>query len=117
SEPHVTPKIQSFSDFWPDYVGAHKSPRNRAIPYGGTTCAVGCVVAGIVTQTPWLLLAAPVVGYGPAWFGHFVIEGNKPATFGYARYSLLGDFKMLGLALRRRMGAEVERTAGKPAQA
>jgi hypothetical protein len=102
-----TPQIHSFEDFWPYYVKAHKHPANRALHYVGTSCAVACALTGALTLNPWLLLAAPVIGYGPAWVGHFFIEGNKPATFGYARYSLLGDFKMLGLALRGKMADEV----------
>ncbi|GAB5037172.1 Hypothetical protein NocV09_06500040 [Nannochloropsis oceanica] len=33
-------------------------------------------------------------GYACAWVGHFVIEGNKPATFTYAVFSFIGDFRM-----------------------
>jgi hypothetical protein len=44
-----------------------------------------------------MLAAAPVVAYGMAWFSHFVIEGNKPATFGHPAWSLRGDWKMLGM--------------------
>jgi hypothetical protein len=47
------------------------------------------------------------MGYGPAWFGHFVLERNRPATFDYFLYSLRGDFVMLGCAVRRRMGSEL----------
>lgn len=106
------PQIESFADFWPYYVGAHRKPLNRAFHYVGTSCAIGCVAAGIVTLNPLWFLAAPVVGYGPAWIGHYVIEGNRPATFGHARYSLLGDFKMLSLALRGRMDDELTRLFG-----
>lgn len=35
----------------------------------------------------------------------------RPATFGYAGYSLLADFKMLGHALRGRMSDEMKRSA------
>jgi hypothetical protein len=35
-----------------------------------------------------------VVAYGFAWVGHFFFEKNKPATFIYPSYSLLGDFRM-----------------------
>jgi hypothetical protein len=109
-----SPRIDSFADFWPHYVGAHRKPANRALHYVGTTCALGCIAGAVITQTPLLLLAAPVVGYGPAWIGHFVLEGNRPATFGYARYSLMADFKMLSLALQGKMAAEVTRLFGSP---
>ncbi len=42
----------------------------------------------------WPALLVLVLGYGFAWIGHFGFEKNKPATFLYPTYSLLGDFKM-----------------------
>ena len=51
----------------------------------------------------------PVSGYGFAWYSHFFIEKNRPATFNYPLWSLLGDFKMFGLMCRGRMDAEVKR--------
>lgn len=41
----------------------------------------------------WLLLL-PVIGYGFAWIGHFKFEKNRPATFRYPLYSLMGDWVM-----------------------
>jgi hypothetical protein len=35
-----------------------------------------------------------VVGYGFAWVGHFYFELNRPATFIYPTFSLMGDFKL-----------------------
>ena len=49
------------------------------------------------------LLAAPVAGYGFAWLGHFVFEKNRPATFSYPWYSLLGDWVMFKDILTRRI--------------
>jgi hypothetical protein len=104
--------IESFEEFWPHYVHAHRSPTNRALHYAGTTMVVGTAAAAVLTINPGWLLLAPVVGYGPAWLGHFVFEKNKPATFEHPLWSLRGDFKMYWLALKGQMRAEVERVCG-----
>jgi hypothetical protein len=39
-----------------------------------------------------VLVAAPLIGYGFAWVGHFFFEHNKPATFRQPWYSLAGDW-------------------------
>ncbi|MFT3924308.1 MAG: DUF962 domain-containing protein [Myxococcales bacterium] len=107
-------QITSFEAFWPYYVRAHQKPLTRALHYLGTFCALGCVAAGALALQPMWLLAAPAVGYGAAWLGHFLVEGNRPATFGHALYSFMADFKMLRLALRGQMAAEVERCVNAP---
>jgi hypothetical protein len=102
-------RFESFEDFWPYYVGEHRDPLCRALHYAGTTLAIGTVATAVLTANPAWLLLTPVVGYGPAWVGHFLIEGNVPATFKHPLWSLRGDFKMLRLAIEGRMAAEVER--------
>jgi hypothetical protein len=104
--------FSSFDAFWPYYVGEHRDPLCRGLHYVGTTLAVGCVAAGVVTGNPLFFVAAPVLGYGPAWVGHFVVEKNRPATFKHPLWSLRADFKMLGLALRGKMADEVTRLYG-----
>jgi hypothetical protein len=108
-------KIESFEDFWPHYVGAHRDPRCRGLHYVGTALGIGSFATGVVTLNPFPIALAPVFGYGLAWVGHFVVEGNKPAAFDYWWYSLLGDMKMLGLALQGKMADEVTRLYGSPA--
>jgi hypothetical protein len=102
-------RYSSFEEFWPYYVGEHRDPRCRALHYVGTTLAIGTVATAVVTVNPAWLLLTPVVGYAPAWIGHFVIEKNRPATFKYPVWSLRGDLKMLSLALAGKMGDELER--------
>jgi hypothetical protein len=55
------------------------------------------------TRTIVLGLLCPLVGYGFAWYGHFFVEKNRPATFIYPAYSLLGDFKMFYLVITQRI--------------
>ena len=43
----------------------------------------------------WQLgLAILLIGYTFAWIGHFFFEHNRPATFIYPLFSLMGDFRM-----------------------
>ena len=57
----------------------------------------------------WLLILVPVVGYAFAWYAHFFVEGNKPATFGHPFYSLVADYRMLFLMMAGKMDDEVAR--------
>ncbi len=102
-------RIASFDEFWPYYVGEHLDPTTRKLHFVGTAAAVSCLVAGVVTRRPGLVLGALVAGYGPAWISHFFVENNRPATFTYPKWSLLADFKMWGLMAVGEMDAEVEK--------
>ena len=54
------------------------------------------VVLGCALANPAVLLGV-LWAYGFAWYGHFRVEGNRPATFVYPLWSLASDFKMVGL--------------------
>ena len=103
------PKIETFEQFWDYYVGEHRKKSTRIFHFVGTTAAMACAATGLLTKRRWLLLVAPVLGYGPAWISHFFIEKNKPATFKYPLWSLQADFVMWWKMLSGQMQAEVER--------
>ena len=108
----MTSTFQTFDEFWPFYVREHANKQNRQLHFVGTTLALGLVAGGLLTKRRWMLLAAPVAGYGFAWVGHFLVEGNRPATFKHPLWSLRGDFKMWSMMVRGEMDAEVERVVG-----
>jgi hypothetical protein len=100
--------LTSFAEFWPFYVAQHLNPVNRALHFLGTSLALAFLAAA-ATLSPWWSLAAPAAGYGPAWVGHFFFERNRPATFRYPLWSLLGDLRMYALLWRDRMEPELAR--------
>lgn len=104
-------KIESFAEFWPYYVSEHSNPTCRNLHYLGTTLTLATVAAALATGNYALFAAVPVVGYGPAWIGHYVFEKNRPATFSYPLWSIAADFKMYGYFLTGRMGAEIDKHA------
>ena len=86
-------KITSFKEFYPFYLSEHLHPICRLLHFIGTGGVIALVVVSIVNSNK-LWMYAPLCGYSFAWVGHFVFEKNRPATFTYPIYSLIGDFAM-----------------------
>jgi len=105
-------EFSSFDEFWPFYVREHKHKETRTLHFIGTSLAMACVAGALFTKRRSLLLLAPIVGYGPAWFSHFFIEKNRPATFKHPLYSLRADFVMWAKIMNGSMDDEVARILG-----
>ncbi len=103
----------TFADFWPVYVLAHRQPLTRGFHFAGSFVGWGLALAAIFRAQPWWLLAALVVPYVLAWVSHFLVEHNRPATFGHPLWSWLADQKMVALMLVGRMNEEVGRCEGR----
>ncbi len=102
-------RFASFEEFWPHYVSLHRDPLNRFLHGVGTVCGAVALFAGAWSRSPGFILAAPLLGYLPAWVGHGLADRNRPATWTHPAWSLRADLVMLALALTGRMAAEVER--------
>ena len=101
-------QIETFRDFWPFYVRAHSRPGTRVLHAIGSTLALVCVALA-VARSLWFLAAAPLIGYSFAWYAHFFVEHNKPATFGHPFYSLAADYVMVWKMATGTMSAEIEK--------
>ncbi|HEX4480768.1 MAG TPA: DUF962 domain-containing protein [Rudaea sp.] len=99
----MTTPYATFRDFYPFYLAEHTNPTCRRLHVIGSTLVVLVFVAAVVTQHWLWLIAVPVIGYGFAWIGHFFFEHNRPATFSYPLYSLLGDWVMWWQVITGRM--------------
>ena len=76
-----TARYTSFAEFYPYYLQEHRNDTCRRLHYVGSLLVLGII----------------------AWVGHFVFEKNRPATFQYPLYSLMGDWVMLKDALTGRI--------------
>ena len=87
-------RYESFNAFYPFYLSQHQNITCRRLHFVGSTLII-VMLSYILINSSWLLLwTIPLLGYGFAWIGHFFFEKNRPATFSYPWYSLLGDWVM-----------------------
>jgi len=87
-------EYKSFKEFYPFYLNEHRNPTCRLLHVIGTTLVLLLLIYSLYTSQYVLLWFLPVIGYGFAWFGHFLFEKNRPATFTYPLYSFMGDWVM-----------------------
>ena len=94
-------KITSFEEFYLFYLSEHLHPICRLLHFIGTEGVIALIIISIISSNK-LWIYAPLCGYSFAWAGHFFFEKNKPATFQYPLYSLMGDFVMFWDILTRK---------------
>lgn len=107
-------EFATYDDFFAFYVQQHRAPANRLMHAVGTFLGVSIMAGALFTGHPWWAFLWIPVAYGFAWTGHFLIEKNKPATFGYPLWSFISDFRMLGLMLTGRLGPWLDRGGPTP---
>jgi hypothetical protein len=105
----MTTNPQTYSEFWGFYVAEHSQPMTRLLHFVGTSLGIALLVFFIARGRWYFFPAFFVVGYAFAWFAHFVVEKNKPASFRFPLWSFISDFKMMWYMVTGRMGREVAR--------
>ncbi|MBX9614012.1 MAG: DUF962 domain-containing protein [Caulobacteraceae bacterium] len=86
-------RYPSFEAFYPYYIHEHSNRTCRRIHVVGSALVIGAALLGLLVNV-WWFAAMPLIGYGFAWVGHFFFEKNRPATFKYPLWSLMGDWRM-----------------------
>jgi hypothetical protein len=96
------PAFTSFEEFFPFYVGQHSKAATRWVhlvgTLTGTVVGLGFLARRQCRGVAWM----PVFSYGCAWASHFLIEKNKPATWGHPLWSFRGDMRMIATMLAGR---------------
>jgi hypothetical protein len=98
------PRFATYNEFFVFYLQQHKSRANRALHAAGTTLGFLTLIIAFALGHPWYAFLWLPIAYGFAWTGHFVLEHNKPATFGYPFWSFISDFRMLWLMATGQLG-------------
>ncbi len=104
-----TKRIENYREFWDFYVSEHRQPLTRYLHFVGTTLGIVMLIWFVRGENWFYIPLCFVVGYAFAWFSHFFVEKNKPATFKYPLWSFISDYKMTWFMLLGKMDAEVAR--------
>jgi len=107
------PQFSSYDEFFDFYLQQHSNPANRALHATGTILGTALVAGALLARKPLYALLFFPVGYGFAWTGHFLVEKNKPATLGHPLWSLISDFRMLGLTLSGKLEERMQSGASR----
>ena len=109
SSPSDSQSLGSFAAFWPFYLREHSKSATRAWHFAGTSGSAVLLASAVVTGRPLLVVPALLSGYGCAWYSHYFIEKNRPATFKHPLFSFASDWKMWALTLAGKLGPELAR--------
>ena len=99
----------TYEEFWPVYLRAHSKEGTRVLHAIGTFAGSGLFIGGVALMRWDWLLASVAAAYGFAWGAHFLIEGNRPATFGHPLWSFYSDLRMIFLMMTGTLDAELEK--------
>jgi hypothetical protein len=97
-------QYSTFREFYPFYLTQHTNPICRLLHVIGVFASAATLLTGLASQA-WLMAAlSPLVGYAFGWTGHFVFEGNRPASFRQPIFSFMGDLAMARDVVTGRIG-------------
>jgi len=104
------PEMASFEQFWPHYLRSHANRTTRLLHGLGLTAAAAALAAGATRRRRrWLWTVAPALALGPAWLGHWVVEGNRPAILRHPLWALRAAGRMARMMVAGTLSDELAR--------
>ena len=108
----MSDSLTSYERFWPFYLNEHAKWTTKQWHVVGTGSGMVChFILLWVTRSLWWFPLGFVCGYVCAWYSHFFIEKNRPATFKHPYWSFFADFEQFFLMILGWMPAELARLA------
>lgn len=104
-------EFHDFEEFYEYYLDAHRDLRNLRLHFYGTSAAIAAAIYAfnVDPERVWMyVVPVGAVGYLMAWYGHFFLEKNKPATFGNPFWSFRAGLRMYREILSRKIALRVE---------
>jgi len=98
----------TFQQFWNMYLRGHSLPGTRVIHYFATVLGLLCALQAVVSHRPLFALGI-AASYAVAIAAHRFIERNAPLIGVSVWWGIVADVRMSWLAVRGRLGAELER--------
>merc|ERR1712110_1288812 len=87
--------FQDWESFYPYYLCEHTKPVTKLFHFIATFNALCLLGISILGPWQWTNIALGLIqGYALAWYSHFNIEQNKPATWMYPGLSFVSDQRL-----------------------
>ena len=102
-------KINSFSEFWPEYLRAHSDPASRAFHVSGMALSLVAAAALLSCGMVFFLVLAIIPAQLGAWVGHKLSPRHDRVSEQHPDWAAIADLKMFGLFLTGRLAAELAR--------
>lgn len=108
----MTRELESFEEFWPQYLSEHSKRGTRLLHALGLGGALASLTAAAAKKDGRYVALAAALGYGSAWFSHMAIEGNRPTSFRHPIWAIRGNLKMCQKMLTGEIEREYDRLLG-----
>lgn len=90
----MSERIKNFKEFYPYYLNQHSKKLTRILHFLGTLLMFAVIIYVLQSGKERFLWYLPIFGLGISALSHYIFERNKPTSFQYPVFTLIGDLKM-----------------------